>query len=288
MSLRLKFHVACSLIIALAVALGCYGTYSLNVTGDLVVRLYDEPLIGVSYARAASATLTEARGLMNRALSFQQGRSANAVAALGKHRAGISEDLEIVRRRMQDPAVANLLDHVTSALADWFEAGGMILAPPPRGVTLLPLRTEVERRARTVSDLLDDLVDQVAASGYAYRTRAGTEMTASRVTVAALSGGIIVISTLFALLFGSLLIRPIRAAARFAEDIAAGNDAGVLSTARRDEIGRLFACLATMQANLRNRATQAQAFLQQQEQTARTLRQINLRFETALNNMSHG
>jgi diguanylate cyclase (GGDEF)-like protein len=288
MSLRFKFYVAFSLIASLAIALGCYGIRSLNATGDLVVRLYDEPLIGVSYARAASAGLTEARGLMNRALLLQQGRSPDAAAALGKSETDISEDLEIVRRRIQDPAVASVLGHATAAVADWFESGRMILAPPRTGVTMLPMRIVVERRGRIASNLLDDLVEQVSASGFAYRARAGAEMHASRVTVTALSGGIIVMSTLFALLFGSLLIRPIRAATRFAEDIAAGNDAGVLSTTRHDEIGRLFGCLATMQANLRGRAAQALAFLREQEQAARMLRQINLRFETALNNMSHG
>ena len=107
-------------------------------------------------------------------------------------------------------------------------------------------------------------------------------------TVAALAGGIIVMSASFALLFTGLLIRPIRIATRFAEDIAADRGAGVLSTTRRDEIGRLFECLVTMQTKLRARADQALTFLRQQEQAAETLRQTNLRFEAALNNMSHG
>ena len=68
MSLRFKLYVAFSLIAGLAVALGCYGMRSLSITGDLAIRLYDEPLIAVSYARAATTSLTAARDLMARGL----------------------------------------------------------------------------------------------------------------------------------------------------------------------------------------------------------------------------
>ena len=150
------------------------------------------------------------------------------------------------------------------------------------------MRSSVERKAIAAGRWLDDLVDQVAVLGFGYRARAEAEINASALTVAALAGGIIVMSASFALLFAGLLIRPIRTATRFAEDIAADLPACVLSTTRRDEIGRLFECLVTMQTNLRARADQVLTFLRQQEQAAETLRRTNLRFEAALNNMSHG
>ena len=81
MSLRFKLYVAFSLIPLFAVALGCYGMRSLSITGDLAIRLYDEPLIAVSYARAATASLTAARDLMARGLMGQQGRPSGIWSA---------------------------------------------------------------------------------------------------------------------------------------------------------------------------------------------------------------
>jgi diguanylate cyclase (GGDEF)-like protein len=287
MSLRVKFSVAFSLIAGLTIALGCYGIQSLSLTRDLVVRLYDQPLMGVSYARAASASLNEARGLMNCNLPSQQGRLPDVVAALDRTEADIAEDLQIVRQRVQDPAVVSALDRATASIANWFASERMIFAPRPGGVTALPTRISVERQSSVAAAALEDLVEQVSAAGFSYRARAEAEMHAASLTVAGLVGGIMVTSLLFGLLFASVL-GPIRTATEFAEDIAAGNVATMLSTNRRDEIGRLLQCLAAMQTNLQARAAQAQAFLRDQEQAAGTLRQINLRFDTALNNMSHG
>ena len=64
--------------------------------------------------------------------------------------------------------------------------------------------------------------------------------------------------------------------------------ADVAATARRDEIGRLLTSLATMQTSLRSRAAQAGLAAKRRTATAEALRQTNLRFDTALNNMSHG
>ncbi len=288
MQLRLKLYGAFSLIAVLAIALGCYGMGSLSSTGDIAIRLYDEPLIAVSYARASTASLTAAHDLMTRGLSGHQGRYSGIISELDRHEADIAEDLRIVRERIHDQLTVETLDQATAAIAVWLAGGRVILDPPPGGVTALPTRSSVERNGVAAARWLDDLVEHVSALGFGYRARAVAQIHASAMTLASLAGGIIATSALSAVLFASLLIRPIRAAARFAEDIAADRSAGTLSTTRRDEIGRLFGCLATMQINLRERADQALTLLRQQEQAAEALRRTNLRFEAALNNMSHG
>ena len=68
----------------------------------------------MSYARAASATLNEARGLMDRGLLLGAGRSAGAVVSLRRMEADIAEDLGIVRQRMHDADIAAALDRAQS------------------------------------------------------------------------------------------------------------------------------------------------------------------------------
>jgi diguanylate cyclase (GGDEF)-like protein/PAS domain S-box-containing protein len=288
MSLRVKFWVAFAVISCLATGLAAYGVHALGATRDLIVRLYDEPLMGVNYARAASATLNEARGLMAQTLLLGYGSSPMTLAALQKMEGDIADDLRIVRERDHSTSVTRSLDQATISIAAWFSSGRTIVAPPPEGVTAVPMPSVVERQGATAVALLDDVVESVAASGFDYRSRAQTEMHASSVTLTSLCLAVIAMSALFVLLFGHLLIRPVRAATRIAEEVAGGNLSDVAATSRRDELGRLLTALAIMQASLRSRYAQTLAFIEDKGQAAEALRQTNMRFDTALNNMSHG
>ena len=256
--------------------------------GDQIVRLYDEPLMGVNYARAAATALSEARRLMDQSLALGPGRSPEAVKSLRRAKFDIAEDLRIVRQRAHDVEVIGTLDKAEKSISDWFLSEAMILAPPPEGITALPMPAVFERQSAASTAWLDDLVEQVAADGFAYRERAQREIRASIAILTSLSGGIIVIAGVFGLLFAHLMIRPIRSATRVAAAVASGNAADIAVTRRRDEIGGLLTSLATMQANLRSREAQALDLLQDKDRTAKALGLINLRFDTALNNMSVG
>ena len=104
MSIRYKIFCAFSVVIALACGLAFYGIRGINNSGDLVVRLYDGPLMGINHARSAHAALNEARLIMQRSLS--EGTSADSVAKFEKLTKTISEDLSVVRDRVRSPTVS--------------------------------------------------------------------------------------------------------------------------------------------------------------------------------------
>src|SRR5580704_8486780 len=118
MSLRGRFYLGFSLIALLAVGVAAYGVHALSATVDLIVRLYDEPLMGVNYARAASATLNEAHRLMDRSLLVTPDPASNVVASLRKMQTDIAEDLQIVRQRVHDDVVTSALDRAEKAIAE--------------------------------------------------------------------------------------------------------------------------------------------------------------------------
>src|SRR5262245_65819595 len=66
MSIRYKIFGAFSIVIMLACGLALYGIRGISDSGDLVVRLYDGPLMGINHARSAHAALNEAQLLMYR------------------------------------------------------------------------------------------------------------------------------------------------------------------------------------------------------------------------------
>ena len=68
MSIRYKIFGVFSIVIVLACGLAYYGIRGISTSGDLVVRLYDGPLMGINHARSAHASLNEARLIMQRGL----------------------------------------------------------------------------------------------------------------------------------------------------------------------------------------------------------------------------
>ncbi len=272
----------------LAIGLVLYSMFALGQTRDLVFQLYNKPLVAVSYARAASSTLNEAHRVMERALLAGLSDKAALLSSLNKSHDDIMDDLRIVQERMPDVGMSHALLATTVAIDDWLEAGSLILSPPASGIRKLPMHETVERRGAKAAARLDDVVELATANGYAFRARAEAQMANSGRNLAGLTTFVVLVSALFALWFVQLLIGPIRSATQIAEDVAAGRIAKIDTTLRRDEVGRLLGALATMQANLRERADQALRYLQDREASSNALRLTNNRFDTALNNMSHG
>src|ERR1700741_4166333 len=99
MSIRYKIFGAFSVLIMLACGLAFYGIRGISDSGDLVVRLYDGPLMGIHHARSAHAALNEARLLMLR--SSVEGTSKEVVTKFEKLIKGVNEDIAIVRDRVR-------------------------------------------------------------------------------------------------------------------------------------------------------------------------------------------
>src|SRR3954453_7619950 len=108
MSIRYKFFCAFSVVIALACGLAFYGMRGISTSGDLVVRLYDGPLMGINHARSAHAALNAARLLMQAAL--RDGASTETVAKIEKLAAGIADDLKVVRDRVKTRDITAALE----------------------------------------------------------------------------------------------------------------------------------------------------------------------------------
>src|SRR3984893_10748641 len=145
MSIRYKFFCAFSVVIALACGLAFYGIRGISSSGDLVVRLYDGPLMAINHARSAHAALNDARLLMQRSCSG--GASKESVAKIGKLLTVITDDLKVVRERVKNKDVTAALERAEGKIRDWSEAGQMIVNPPAGGLTALPATFSVVQKA---------------------------------------------------------------------------------------------------------------------------------------------
>ena len=272
MSIRYKFLLAFSVLAALACSLAFYGLRGVSTSGDLVARLYDGPLMGINHARAAHATLNEARLLI--APDLGDGTTAETAAKFQARIADIVEDLKVVRERIQNDDVAAALTRAEDRVRDWSETALKLLDPPPEGLTMVPAPFSVAQKSNDAVAALDDLVENVAAYGFEYRTQAETVVAGTRKALLALAIGTSFVGIMLAISFSISMSKPIAEAMRVAERVASGNFAEEITSLRNDELGRLLRSLAAMQTHLKARADEDYAMME--------------KLDAALNNMGQG
>ncbi len=265
MSIRYKIFSAFILVIVLACGLAFYGIRGISSSGDLVVRLYDGPLMGINHARSAHAGLNEARLIMQRSLS--EGTSREAVVKFEKLIGNISEDLNVVRDRVRSANVSAAREKVESKLRDWSSAGLKILKQQSGGLTEIPTTFVVAQLGADAIAAVDDLVEMVAAYGFEFRTEAEAAVAQAHATMLALAIGTALVGLLIAAGFAYSLSRPLFAAMHVAERVAAGNLTDHIEVRRRDELGRLLKSLAVMQASLKAREDDELAVISAKDQT---------------------
>jgi methyl-accepting chemotaxis protein len=263
MSIRYKIFGAFSVVILLACGLAFYGIRSVSTSGDLVVRLYDGPLMAINHARSAHAVLNEARIVLRRGLV--EGTSHEAVTQFEKLVAGALEDLKVVRERGQSATVAQARERVEGKIADWSTAAMQILKPSG-GRAEIPASFAVALQGDEAVAAIDDLVEMAAAYGFEYRTEAEATVARAHVIMLGLAIGTVLIGIIVAAAFAFSLSRPISAAVRVAERVAAGNFEDDIKVRRRDELGRLLNSLGIMQASLKARADDDLALMSVKDQ----------------------
>jgi methyl-accepting chemotaxis protein len=265
MSIRYKIFAAFSLVIALTCGLAFYGIRSISSSGDLVVRLYDGPLMGINHARSAHAALNEARLIMQRGLS--EGTSGESVLKFEKLVGNIAEDLDVVRDRVRSAHVSAAREKVESKLRDWSNAGLKILKQQSGGLTEIPTTFVVAQLGADAIAAVDDLVEMVAAYGFEFRAEAEAAVAQAHATMLALAIGTALVGLLIAAGFAYSLSRPVFAAMHVAERVAAGKLTDHIEVRRRDELGRLLKSLAVMQASLKAREDDELAVISAKDQT---------------------
>src|SRR3954454_2104476 len=100
MSIRYKIFGVFSIVIVLACGLAFYGIRGISSSGELVVRLYDGPLMGINHARSAHAALNQARLLT--ATGLGDSVSNETVTEFRGLLNEITGDLRVVRERIDN------------------------------------------------------------------------------------------------------------------------------------------------------------------------------------------
>src|SRR5215470_12635890 len=253
MSIRLRILAVLSVMLALACGLAFYAILAIDSAGQLVVRLYDGPLMGINHARAAHAALNEARLILQQGQSV--GASTGSLAKFEKLASAISEDLTVVRDRIQTANVNTVREKAEGRVREWTSAALKILKPTPGGLTEVPTSFAVKKLGDDAVASVDDLVEMVAAYGYDFRNEAEATVAASHVTMIASAAGGLILGLVFAIGFAYSLSRPISALAKSMLELADGNFEVVLPGLRRnDEVGHVARAVERFKALAQQKA----------------------------------
>jgi methyl-accepting chemotaxis protein len=236
MSIRIKLFGFLSFLVALACGFALYGIHGISTTGNLVVQLYDGPLMGINHARAAHAEMNEARLIVQQGLSIEA--SSEAAARLEKLVKSIFEDLGVVRERIQAASIRAAQETAENKVRLWSTAAMKILKPAPGGLTELPPTFAVMKLGQEAVAAVDDLVEMVAAYGYEYRTEAEASVASSRLIMIIASAVGLLAGLTLAIGFTYSLSKPIIMLAKSMLELADGDFNIVLpGVARKDEVG---------------------------------------------------
>jgi len=286
MSIRLRILAVLSVMLALTCGLAFYGLRGINTTGDLVVRLYDGPLMAVNHARSAHAELNAALLILR--ASESTGVSKEAAVKYEKLVKAMFEDLDVVRERVQSSNVNAAREQAGKKLRDWSDAALKILNPPAAGLTEIPTTFFLSKLGAEAVASVDDLVEMVAAYGFEFRNEAEAEVAASRMTMNTAIVASLVLGLALAIGFAYSLSRPIVALERSMIELADGNfDVALPGVKRKDEIGRVARAVERFKMLAAERAQQeAEGKLEQDHRMAEQ-RKVDMHrladtFETAI------
>jgi methyl-accepting chemotaxis protein len=254
MSIYLKLFFAFSVVVALAVGATSYGIRAVAEAGSLVVRLYDQPFMAVSHARAAQTRFSDARAAMERALLLRDSAHASTNAQLEAAMNDVIAELKIVNERGGKDGHDQVIVDAERLAQTWYRTGLLIVRPPAEGLTKLPLAAHVVQQGDAVAAAIDQVVEDASAYGFEFRSQAEANVAAlrSNLTILAVVAGVVGILVLvgIAYSFGSA----IRNAMAISERIAHGNLSHEIRTTRRDELGRLLVSLKQMQEALKSQS----------------------------------
>ena len=251
MTIRLKLLLAFSAIVLLAASVAVYGLLLISSTSAMVVRLYDGPMMAVNYARAAQLEFAEARRIIEKAIVLREAPGTAELAAIDVSIKKFSADMAIVQERIATATGFNEgLDKIKPLVDAWYKEGMSYLKPPAGGVTQLPLASDVIAKGNVIRDALDAVVENASAYGFNFRSDAETTAVHSKTNLLLMAAAVMVVGLGLAIAMAASFSRPIRYAMSISEEIANGNFTAVVSTTRRDELGRLIVSLDKTRASL--------------------------------------
>jgi methyl-accepting chemotaxis protein len=282
MSIRHKFLLAFSVVVLLAAGVAGYGFRLISDTSDLVVGLYDGPMMAASAARSAQLNFAKLRRTTETALVSGEAVDMGSIGAFMQQ---LQSDVGAMKERLAHASGFNEgIDTILPFAQDWQKATADYVKAHPAGSDEHPRPDDVIGTGDTLSDGLDMVAGNASTYGVNFRAAAERQVAHSKRNLLIIGLAAVLVGLGIAVFMAASFSRPIRHAMAASEAIAAGDFSTAITTKRKDELGRLLlsldqtrASLEEMEANKeRDRAEQlAMLRAQVEEERLRTVETQN-------------
>ncbi len=240
MTVRGKLAAAFAVSVLAAAGLGIAALLALWGVGDLVVRMYDQPLQSINYARAAQTSFAVLE-LANREFDSRDAqRIQEQIEAVESRNADFLADLQVAEERGISPSIRDTAADIRALNDEWLGTAKVALQMRAnRG----ELESAVQRReasANAILEKLEILTQTAAADGFVFRmdAEAAVERAKQR-TLLVIAGLVLVIFGVAFLLIRDIVV-PLNAMTQVMFRLAGGErDIQPPHLQRRDEVGRM-------------------------------------------------
>lgn len=253
-SVRSKLFFSFLAMSALLALLGGYAFHAISTTGAVVENTFDRPLMAINYARSAGQTFTQME------LDLVNGADRESLSETFET---FQSDLTVAKNRSISERAAPFFEDVEKLTARWAR-----MAMADQNALTEAESKQQAALASEIEDNLDIIVE--LQTNESFRNRETALEGVGKVESYALwaTGLALALSVLLSSWLGLTIIKPLKAAARAARKISAGDLNTKIPEGGDDETGALLKTLGSMQENIRGRMAR--------EQSARALAQTRL------------
>lgn len=224
-----------SLLIA-ATGLAGYGVLSL--AGNIAVTTFDGPLMAISFARAAQNDFTELQLAEHRFEHADSAHRSVITKGIDELASTFEADLGVAANRSLAADEQKLIAEIHPLFTQWRRARGL------NDVVML------ENLDRKIDAKFDMLIELNTDHSFIGRRRAVTNIERYKYVSIGVAALALLLAVIVALYLKSRIVRPLAAAARVADRIAAGQLQTPIPAGGNDETGALLKSMAVMQGNI--------------------------------------
>jgi signal transduction histidine kinase/DNA-binding NarL/FixJ family response regulator len=243
MSIKAKLLGAFMLATVGAAILGATALFATWALGQLTVRMFDQPLMTVNFARSAQTDFAMMELVNREAETPDPGARAAALKTLDQKMKVLLEDLAVADQRAHSSNVMHRAMDIRRDIEAWPTAAAAAReASGPDAAALIAARDKLGEKIRNE---LEILVQIAADEGFVFREDAQQIIDQTRLWSAIIMAALLVVCIAITWLLARTLVRPLGLMTRKMIAIAHGErDADVPYTTRADEIGDMGRSLA--------------------------------------------
>jgi len=241
LSVRLKLAAAFAISVLTAAGLGLAAFWAVQSVGDLVVRLYDQPLMTINYARLAQTSFVT-QELLTREIAAE-----SHVVDSGQHADDIRtrnedfiSDIAVAEERGLNPGIRKYGDQIRTLNGLWLDAALRALEQPPGSRERIELLQTREALAGEITEALEILTQLAAEDGFVFRSQAEATIQQTKDRTMMMIAALAVVITVVSLLLIRNIVAPLGTMTSAMFRLAKGDTGLSLPKLKRqDEIGQM-------------------------------------------------